>query len=221
MLPIPARLTGRLALLAALTISGGAAQAHPHVWIDAAVSIAVTDKAKAQSVAVTWMFDEMYSTVAVFGLDTNGDGVTSPAELEPLVGESMVSLQEWNYFLDVRQDGTRLSTGKAMDTSASFEDGRLVYRYTVPLAAPADLSVAPLVVRTFDPSFYIDISFPETASVALGAAPAACAARITEPPPMQETMLGEAALLDNDFSPGSEGIGAQYAQKVTVTCAQP
>ncbi len=217
----PARFAGSLALLASLTFAGGSAQAHPHVWIDATVGIAVTAGAEARSVAVTWMFDEMYSTVAVFGLDTDGDGVTSSAELELLIGESMVSLQEWNYFLDVRQDGARLKTGKAVDAVASLEDGRLVYRYTVPLAAPADLNAAPLVVRAFDPSFYIDVSFPEDASVALGAAPAACSARITEPPPMQETMLGEAALLDNDFAPGSEGLGGQYAQKVTVACGQP
>lgn len=221
MTTVPARFAGSLALFASLTFAGSPAQAHPHVWIDATVGIAVTTEAKARSVTVTWMFDEMYSTVAVFGLDTDGDGVTSSAELEPLIGESMVSLQEWGYFLDVRQDDARLKTGKAVDAVASLEDGRLVYRYTVPLAAPADLTAAPLVVRAFDPSFYIDISFPEDASVALGEAPAACGAWITEPPPMQETMLGEAALLNTDFAPGSEGLGGQYAQKVTVTCGQP
>lgn len=215
------RLAGPVAACVLVLAPLAPAQAHPHVWIDVALEMPVSETGAVKGVTVTWAFDEMYSAATVLGMDTDGDGATSPEELEPLIQDSMTNLLEWHYFLDVRQGGARLETDAAVNASGAFENGQLIYRYTVPLKAPADLTAAPLEVRSFDPSFYIDLALREEAPVVLPGAPDGCAAQVTEPPPMDETMLlmGESALLNADFAPGSEGLGGKFAQKVTVTCA--
>lgn len=194
------------------------AEAHPHVWIDAALRLDFAADGTVRSVGVTWTFDEMYSEVSVQGLDRDGDGAYAAAELAPMVEEAMGSLEEWLYFLDVRQEGRRLSTGRATDASAEFRDGRLTYRFTVPLNTAA---AAPLEIKAYDPSFYIDVGLADAGAVTLRGAPAGCAVSVSDPPPMEEMMLmGEAALLNTEVEPGSEGLGGRFAQTMSVTCAR-
>ncbi|MGC2855764.1 DUF1007 family protein [Novispirillum sp. DQ9] len=211
-------LGGAAAALAAVLVPQ-AAWAHPHVWIEAALRLDVAPDGALRAVAVTWTFDELYSQVSVEGLDSDGDGIPSPADLAPMIDEAMGALEEWGYFLSLRRDGVRLPTARAGDGRASFANGRLTYAFTVPLAQPAALSGAAVEIRAFDPAFYIDIAVPDATAVSLEGAPERCAVTVTDPPPMEEVMLiGEAAALDADVAPGSDGLGGRFAQTVRVAC---
>lgn len=197
------------------------AQAHPHVWIDAALRLDVAPDGRMRAVAVTWTFDELYSQVSVEGLDADGDGTYSGEELAPMIAEAMTALEEWRYFLSLRQGGRRLAISRAVDAGASFANGRLSYTFTVPLAEPVSLPAGPVLLRAFDPSFYIDIGLPEAAAVRLDDAPTGCAATITDPAPMEEMMLmSEAAALAAAPAPddADDGLGGRFAQTVTLTC---
>ncbi|RYD93620.1 MAG: DUF1007 family protein, partial [Sphingomonadales bacterium] len=70
-------LLGGAVIAAALALSAGVAQAHPHIWIDAKAKIVFNDQGELTGIYNTWTFDEAFSVWQIQGLDTNNDGVTS------------------------------------------------------------------------------------------------------------------------------------------------
>jgi ABC-type uncharacterized transport system substrate-binding protein len=45
-----------------------------------------------------WTFDELYTAMAMQGVDTNGDGILSKEELKPVVESMVNSLKPFDYF---------------------------------------------------------------------------------------------------------------------------
>ena len=88
------------AVLAVAACAGlaGAAHAHPHVWATVRSEIILNADHQITGVRHSWTFDEFYSAMAVQGLDTNGDGVFSAKELEPLAEVNIKSLKDFDYF---------------------------------------------------------------------------------------------------------------------------
>ena len=58
------------------------AAAHPHVWVTVHSEILLNPDRQITGIRHAWTFDEFYSTMAVQGLNTNGDGVLSADELK-------------------------------------------------------------------------------------------------------------------------------------------
>nr|WP_246206346.1 DUF1007 family protein [Propylenella binzhouense] len=167
-------------LLAAM-LSGvllGSAQAHPHVWVDAASEI-VFDKAGAiVAVRHHWRFDEAFSSFAVQGLDTDGDGKLTKEELQPLAQVNVESLAEYDFF-------TWLGIGdKASDFAAPTDywldddRGRLILHYTLPLKKPLKPS-GTVEIEIGDPEYFVAFSLPSKQAVRLVDAPAGCALVVT------------------------------------------
>src|SRR5690606_6177417 len=73
-----------IAALGAVVLAGASpAAAHPHVWVTVETTVLY------QGGAITglqhkWTFDDMYTAMAIQGLDTNGDGTYSREELTEL-----------------------------------------------------------------------------------------------------------------------------------------
>ena len=54
------------------------ALAHPHIFIDAKVTVVFDDSGAISALRNEWTFDEAFSSWVIQGLDTNNDGETSP-----------------------------------------------------------------------------------------------------------------------------------------------
>ena len=79
--------------MTAMALGGAApAFAHPHVWIAMRSDVVFNAKGEVSGIAVEWTFDDGYAQVALDGLDTNGDGVYSQSELEPLTQENLIPI---------------------------------------------------------------------------------------------------------------------------------
>jgi ABC-type uncharacterized transport system substrate-binding protein len=52
-----------------------------------------------------WTFDELYTAMAMQGVDANGDGILSKEELKPVVDAMVASLKPFDYFTYVHLDG--------------------------------------------------------------------------------------------------------------------
>ena len=135
----------RTGLTAAVTTALGLlfaseAQAHPHVWISMRSYVVFNDKAEVSGIAVEWTFDDGYAQMALDGLDTNGDGVYSQSELEPLTQENLKSLKDYNYFVVPRVNGKVVTIGEPVDYGQIYSNGKLELHFTVPLTAPVNPS---------------------------------------------------------------------------------
>jgi ABC-type uncharacterized transport system substrate-binding protein len=217
---ILARLAGG-ALLSAAALPGAAA-AHPHVWIDARAAVIFGAQQRMTALKVSWRFDEFYSVFAIEGLDQNGDGELTPAELRPLAELNVTNLKEYRYFTEIVADGAALAYAPVSDYGARYEDGILTLEFTIPLAAPVDPRRAQVAFKSYDPTFYIAIepALQDPVSLA-GTPPASCRAVVEEGSGPSETFsLSEAGALDPNADPNAnQGLGALYATTIALACA--
>ncbi len=150
------------------------ARAHPHVWVDARAEIVFDAAGRAIALRHHWTFDEAFSAFASQGLDTDGDGKLTRAELQPLADVNVESLVEFDFF-------TFLTTG---DISRQFAPpaehwleagaGRLTLHFTLPLAEPLAVDTAGFSVEIYDPEYFVAFSLPDTEAIRLAEAPSGC-----------------------------------------------
>jgi ABC-type uncharacterized transport system substrate-binding protein len=197
------------------------AAAHPHVWATVRAEIVFGPDQKITGIRHAWTFDEFYTAMAVQGLDADGDGVYSKAELEPLAKVNVDSLEEFDYFTFVRLAGTDefLPLKPPVDYWVEYDNTVLTLHFTLPLETPLDPRPKDVTVDVYDPSFFVAFGFAEKTPVKLTGTPVpGCNAEVDKPDP--ESAEAAAALTEAFFSqlgPGSS-YGSQFAQTATVKC---
>ena len=83
---------------AALVLAGAtAAFAHPHVWVTYETTV-VYDKGTITGLDHVWAFDDMYTAMAIEGLDKNKDGTYDREELAELAKVNLEGLKDFDYF---------------------------------------------------------------------------------------------------------------------------
>src|SRR5690606_19744917 len=147
------------ALLAALML-GGVAEAHPHVWIDAAGEVLFADGA-ITGMRHHWTFDEYFSAWAIQGLDANGDGVLDSAELQPLAQTNIEGLDYYSYYTFADPEGLdgHATVGQARDPAMVYSDGRLTLTFTMDFAEPQRVNGI-YDIEVGDPEYYAAFTFP-------------------------------------------------------------
>ena len=216
------RLVAVTLLLVALAVP---ARAHPHAWVEHNTEIVFTPEGSIEGIGHVWVFDDGYAQAALEGLDTDGDGDYSEAELAPLTAENLVSLKDYNYFTLVRFDQGKLEFGEANARQARqvWKDGKLALRFFVPLKTPVDPRKGVVVVKVFDPEYFVafDYARQEPFRVA-GTPPTGCKPDL-KPLPTEEQLADTRSYLatkGKDWKPPPDAdFGEMFAQALVVACA--
>jgi ABC-type uncharacterized transport system substrate-binding protein len=143
---------------AAVPVSNG--HAHPHVWIDASVTL-VLDRGRIVAARVGWVFDEFYSVTLLRAFDADRSQSFSPAETRRLRAEAFENVSGFGYFTHITVDGKKLLTQRVEDFSAAVRKGRVIYRFTVPFPTPVDPAKNRVTVSAFDETYYVDMTFAQ------------------------------------------------------------
>ncbi|MFZ5672731.1 MAG: DUF1007 family protein [Pseudomonadota bacterium] len=211
--------------MTAMALGGAApAFAHPHVWIAMRSDVVFNAKGEVSGIAVEWTFDDGYAQVALDGLDTNGDGVYSQSELEPLTQENLSSLKDYNYFIVPRVNGQVVPMAEPIDPGQIFSNGKLELHFTVPLATPVDPHKAEFHYKVYDPEFYIALDYVEQDPVGIiGPMPADC--RLKVEPVVSDQQLNQTREMlstkGKDWKPPEdEDFGGMFAQPALIICGQ-
>ena len=206
---------GAIALLVATP-----AAAHPHVWAAVRTEIVFGPNHQITGIRQAWTFDEFYTAMAVQGLDTNGDGVYSKEELQPLAEVNVKSLKDFDYFtfVHIGEDGDNFPLKPPEDYWLEYNKSLLTLHFILPLQTPLDASAQPVQIDVYDPSFFVAFGFATEAPVKLSGAAKGCTAKIKKPDPESEEdakALSEAFF--SQLGPNSN-FGSQFAQTVMVKC---
>lgn len=188
-----------LSRIALLLISGmlfaSAATAHPHVWVVVKDKV-VIDKEQIAGVEHEWVFDEIYSTTAVEGLDKNGDGKYTREELQELAQTNIDGLKDFENFTFGDVSGTKVAFGKPQDYWLEHANNVLILHFYLPLAKPLPIATKHFRVTVLDPSYFIGFDFDNKAPFSMSeGAPADCKATI-----VQEEEDADQAALNQAFS---------------------
>lgn len=156
------------------------ALAHPHIFIDAKVDVVFDDAGRIAALRHEWTFDTAFSVWMVQGLDTDGDGTVSPAEMQELADENMAGLTNYGFYTFA---GDGLDFTPAGDQHMRYENNRVTLDFSINAEQP----VAPgprFELGVYDAEYYVAISFADVSTVRLVNAPADCGTELVPPRPM-------------------------------------
>lgn len=143
-----------VSLLAPATVS-----AHPHVFIDAKVTLLMDDHGLS-GIREHWLFDEMFTRALLADLDLPLDD-TTPDWSDKVKTGAFDNLRYSGYFTKIFSGGEEVSPAEPTEFVATLRpDRRLVYEFVLPvdIAAPAAFRVA-----VYDKEYYADILLVEDA----------------------------------------------------------
>jgi ABC-type uncharacterized transport system substrate-binding protein len=206
------------AMLTVLLFTGGAALAHPHVWVTVKSAVVYGPDGSVVGIRHAWAFDDMYSTFATQGLEQKKKGEFSREELQPLAQVNVESLKEYDFFTYAKADGKKAIFVDPIEYHLEFDpkDTILTLHFLLPLKTP--LKAKLLNLEVFDPSYFVDFSFAEKDAVALAGAPAGCALNLTRPQELTAEMARRLAEIPPDGKIPENTYGAAFANKIVVKC---
>ncbi len=193
--------------------SASVTTAHPHVFVDTSLRLTVED-GQVIRVDVTWSYDDFF-TLLIFedmGLDRDGDGRLTKAELDRLKG---FDLQLWpdgfEGDLYMWSNGEKVPLGHPEPTEISVMDGRIVASHsrTVPAAAAAGLEI-----KQFDPTYYVAYTLAAPVNVSGN-----CRAEVAphDPDAATEAVENELATIPEDKFEIMQ-VGRYFADTIKLTC---
>lgn len=156
------------------------AQAHPHVWIDARVTLHMKG-GKVVAITQHWTFDAIFSGVVIDAFDKNKDKKLSSGEVKEVRKGAFQNLKNFNYFTTARIGRKELTIEKVSHFSAKIKKGKLAYTFTIVLPRPIDPREDKPAFLFLDKTYYVAVELMKTKPVSVaGKAPNGCKAVIRE-----------------------------------------
>ncbi|WP_169311110.1 DUF1007 family protein [Yersinia kristensenii] len=214
--------SGVINRLMTLLLTGGAliysqlAQAHPHSFIDMDASF-VSEKQTLVGIKMVWTMDEITSADLLY----DAENAKSDSEIwKKLAAEVMANVLGQHYFTDIYRDGKPVKY-KNLPTEyhLSRKGHQAVLEFILPLAEPQPLAGKPFIISTYDPTYFVDMTYDGNKAIRLSAEMAkSCKLTLFTPNP-NASLQAYALSLDKSDSPGEDmELGKQFAQRVTVQC---
>jgi len=203
--------------LVAVTVS---ASAHPHVWVTMHDELVYAPDGSITAVRHTWTFDDMFSAFATMGFPKT-NGTFTRETLQPLAKVNVDSLKDFDYFTYAKVDGKRVKAAFTDPTADYWLDydpktTLLTLHFTLPFKTPVKAKET-VQIEVYDPTFFIDFAMAKNDPVSLVGAPADCKVATEKPPDINfpTTLRLDQALVTSE---ANIGMGASFANKITVTC---
>lgn len=204
-------------LLAAATTG---AAAHPHVWVTYEAQI-VFDKGTITGVDHVWSFDDMYTAMAIEGLDKNNDGIYSREELAELAKVNLEGLKDFEYFTFAKLGTEPLKFTEPKDAWLEHKNGILSLHFRMSLETPVLTDAQGLTFQIYDPSFYIAFEPEKTDAIKLVGGPDGCSSAFLDPQSdkNQEDVkkLGEAFVQQLG---GDQNAGFGVTKSIAINCTK-
>lgn len=200
-------------------LSTGPAAAHPHVWVNVETTVNYAG-GSVTGLSHKWSFDDMYTAMAIQGLDANGDGTYSKEELAELTKVNIDSMKEFAYFTHAKLGGQDVKFKDPENAWLEHKDGVLSLYFTMPFDQPVLADAEGLKFAVYDESFFIAFDLVEKDPVKLAGAPDGCSANVEVP----KEDLDQLQALNDAFSGqltagnANEGMGLGYAKTVLLGC---
>lgn len=195
----------------------GTAAAHPHVWVAVEATVGYAG-GYITGLKQRWQFDDMYTAMAIQGLDANGDGVYSREELQGLAKVNIDGIEQFDYFTHAKLEETALGFVRPTEYWLEYENGVLTLTFVLPLASPISSQTSGFTFSIYDPTYFIAFDLAKEAPVKLGAgAPPGCAPTVDAAP----AQGADAQTLADAFAAQlGGGAGSELAKTVRVECAR-
>lgn len=150
----PAAVTALIVMSASLAPSP--ARAHPHEFIDARLTLHFDENGALEAFGVEWRYDAFTTMLilADLGLDPAAESL-SDDDVAVLSGFDMNWQPGYEGDLWPEQNGEPIALSPPHDGHAWLDEGQIVSRHVRHVLEPVDPDAGPLVIRVYDPEYYI------------------------------------------------------------------
>ncbi len=190
--------------------------AHPHSFIDMQTTLVTRDKSLI-GLKMVWTMDEITSADLLYDA---GKAAPDSIVWKKLAAEVMARVMAQHYFTDVYRDGKPVRYMRLpSEYQLSRNGAKAVLEFVIPLAEPAPLAGKPLVISTYDPSYFVDMTYKDDHALHLSVETRpSCKLSLFTPAPNASLQAYALSLDKADAPPETMDLGQQFAQKVTLQC---
>lgn len=208
----------RAGLLAAALVAPMPALAHPHVFAEARLEVAVAADGTIEALKHVWRFDDLFSSTVLLEFDANGDLELDHQELETVAAVVHESLAEFDYFQFVTADGKDIEMAAPARFMALFEDRQLVLFFESRPSEPLKLD-GKIDFGIYDPTFFTAIDFYEDEAMVVANLPSGCEREVVRPDPDEALAQNQDTLTDAFFNdPGGNDLSKIFATRLELRC---
>jgi ABC-type uncharacterized transport system substrate-binding protein len=194
------------------------AAAHPHVFAEANLEIAVDAGGNVEALRHVWRFDDLFSSTVLLEFDANADLALDTDELETVGKVIHESLAEFGYFQFVTIDGRDIEMRPPERIIADYQDSQLIILFESQPAQPLRLA-GTAGFGVYDPTFYTAIDFYEDDKLTVTGLPAGCARAVVRPDPDEAIAMNQQTLTDAFFAdPSGNDMSKIFATRLELTC---
>ena len=195
------------------------ALAHPHIFAEARLEVVADEGGTISELRNVWRFDEMFSASVVMDFDKNSNGQLDPDELAEVGKTVLESLEEFNYYTTITEDGRTLKVAKPDVINVDFKDGQLLMFFTVKPGEVMPLK-GKLTFGVYDPTMYASMDFASDSDlVTVGDKLDACKHQVVRPDPDEVLSQNQSSLTDAFFNdPTGTDMSKLFATRLEVTC---
>ncbi|WP_236849246.1 DUF1007 family protein [Chania multitudinisentens] len=190
--------------------------AHPHSFIDMNTTFVVKNQ-KLVGLKMIWVMDEITSADLLY----DAENAQNDTEVwKKLAAEVMANVLGQHYFTDIYRDGKPIKyLNLPTEYHLSRQGHQAVLEFVLPLAEPQALAGKPFEISTYDPTYFVDMTYQDKTALHLPAEIAKhCQFSLVTPQP-DVSLQAYALSLDKNDSPGEDmALGQQFAQRVTLQC---
>ncbi|WP_274425799.1 DUF1007 family protein [Chelativorans sp. YIM 93263] len=191
--------------------------AHPHVFAEARLDVAVKDR-RVEALRHVWRFDDLFSSTVLVEFDQNQDLELDREELQQVADVIYESLAEFDYFQIVTTDGKDVKMHPPEQLIADFSDSQLIVLFEAHPEEPLPLD-GRIRFGVYDPTFYTAIDFVEDSYLAVENLPQNCTREVIRPDPQEAIAQNQDTLTEAFFNePGSNDFSKIFATKLEIQC---
>ncbi|WP_455425404.1 DUF1007 family protein [Dryocola sp. LX212] len=193
-----------------------AALAHPHSFISLVTTV-MADKGQMTGLKMVWTMDEITSADLLYDA---GDAKPDSPVWKKLAAEVMANVLGQHYFTEFWHNGEKVKFNN-LPTEYSLKDvdHQAVLTFVLPLAHPQPLKGQTYTFSTFDPTYFVDMSYDKPTDARLSdELTSGCKIAVKTPRPTQDMQAFALSLDKADAPPEDMELGKQFAQQVTLQC---
>lgn len=133
------------------------AKAHPHLFIDADITISL-DSIGIDYLEVSFAFDKMYSNDLISRFDKDKNNCFSNDEIKNIQENAFSNLVNYNYFTHIFYHNKEIKLNSVSDFMACIKDDVVVYSFKLKPNITISNNTEIIKIAPYDHTYYIDVS---------------------------------------------------------------
>ncbi|MCO6186882.1 DUF1007 family protein [Rhizobium sp. L1K21] len=206
-------------LAAAIVFFPCAAFAHPHIFAEAHLEIVAGDDGTVSELRNVWRFDEVFSSSVLLDFDKNADNQLDHSELADVGAVVLDSMQEYDYFLNITQNGKNITVKKPSQMIADYKDGQLLLIFAAEPKVKMPLK-GNMSFGVYDPTLYTAMDFPTDGDMMVeGKAFKKCTHKVVRPDPDEVISQNQSQLTEAFWNdPMGTDRSKLFATRIEIAC---